>query len=182
MADAVATHQPPVQQPPVHRLTVLYDADCPLCAHVRKWLAGQRRLVPLDFVPAGSDAARQRFPELDPASTLAEITVVGDGGQLYRGPAAWIVCLWALASYRPLAHRLSTPAGARLAKGAVVTAAKWREAAKARVERDRRWGGGTYRSQDGWRYDTDTGWSYDDLGKGSRTGPGGCADDACASG
>ncbi|MFF2845088.1 thiol-disulfide oxidoreductase DCC family protein [Streptomyces sp. NPDC058001] len=170
----------------VHRLTVLYDADCPLCAHVRKWLAGQRQLVPLDFVPAGSDAARQRFPGLDPASTLADVTVVGDGGQVYRGPAAWVVCLWALASYRPLAHRLSTPAGVRLARGAVATASKWRESAKWREASGRGWGGGTYRRDDGWRYDSGTGWSYHGTGTGTptgtRTGPGTCAADGCATG
>lgn len=162
---------------PVRRLTVLYDAGCPLCTFVRDWLVRQPQLVPLDFVPAGSDAARQRFPGLDQASTLEEITVVGDGGQVYRASAAWIVCLWALTEHRPLAHRLSTPAGARLAKGAMLTAAKWRNAHRARAARQGgRDGGGppaAYGSS-GWSYDPAVGWVY--------APPGTCADGRCASG
>ncbi|MFF4736995.1 thiol-disulfide oxidoreductase DCC family protein [Streptomyces sp. NPDC001262] len=113
---------------PVRRLTVLYDAQCPLCTHLRNWLARQPQLVPLDLVPVGSEEARRRFPGLDHAAASEEITVVGDGGQVYRGAAAWVTCLWALAEHRPLAHRLSTPTGLRLARGAVLAAAKYRAA------------------------------------------------------
>ncbi|GGP94758.1 thiol-disulfide oxidoreductase DCC family protein [Streptomyces melanogenes] len=149
---------------PVRRLTVLYDADCPLCAFLRDWLVKQRQLVPLDLVPAGSAEARRRFPRLDHATTFEEITVVADGGQVYRGPAAWVVCLWALRQYRPMAHRLSTPAGALLARGTVIVASRYREG-----ERDRRVaraGGGAYQRKDGWTYDPGNGWRY--------TGPGAC--------
>ncbi|MBH1933809.1 DUF393 domain-containing protein [Streptomyces sp. AV19] len=124
--------------PAVRRLTVLYDARCPLCAFVRDWLVRQRQLVPLELVPAGSREARRSLPGLDHAATLEEITVVGDGGQVYRGAAAWVVCLWALDSYRPLAHRLSTPSGMRLARNAVLTAAKYREAQLRRRLGERR--------------------------------------------
>ncbi|WP_338677139.1 DCC1-like thiol-disulfide oxidoreductase family protein [Streptomyces sp. SCSIO 30461] len=116
---------------PVKRLTVLYDAQCSLCVHLRHWLMRQRQLVPLDLVPAASDEARRRFPGLDHASTLREITVVGDRGQVYRSTAAWIVCLWALADYRPKAHWLATPAGAPFARVTVLAAAKYREATAA---------------------------------------------------
>ncbi|KAA0912175.1 thiol-disulfide oxidoreductase DCC family protein, partial [Streptomyces apricus] len=111
---------------PVRRLTVLYDARCSLCTFLRDWLVRQHQLVPLELVAAGSAEAARRFPGLDHAATLEEITVIGDAGQVYRGSAAWVVTLWALADHRPTAHRLSTPAGARLARGAVVAAAKWR--------------------------------------------------------
>ncbi|CAL9559478.1 hypothetical protein SUDANB176_04613 [Streptomyces sp. enrichment culture] len=148
---------------PVRRLTVLYDAECSLCAFVRDWLVRQRQLVPLELVPAGSEAARARFPGLDHGATLEEITVVGDAGQVYRGAAAWVVTLWALREHRPLAHRLSTPSGARLAKGAVLAAAKWRGTRSG-------WGGGVYRRGDGWTYDPHEGWSY--------TAPG-CAAGSC---
>ncbi|MFE2290111.1 thiol-disulfide oxidoreductase DCC family protein [Streptomyces sp. NPDC059452] len=117
---------------PVRRLTVLYDARCPLCVHLRHWLQRRRQLVPLDLVPAGSAEARRRFPELDPASTYAEITVVGDLGQVYRGTSAWIVCLWALAEYRSKAHWLASPAGAPFARGTVLAAAKYRSATAPR--------------------------------------------------
>ncbi|MEU6008229.1 DCC1-like thiol-disulfide oxidoreductase family protein [Streptomyces sp. NPDC047453] len=149
---------------PVRGLTVLYDAECALCSFVRDWLAGQPQLVPLELLPAGSEQAGRRFPGLDHGATLDEVTVVGDSGQVYRGAAAWIVVLWALREHRPLAHRLSTPAGARLARGAVLAAAKWRGG---------RWGGGAYRRGDGWSYDPRHGWTYD---------PPGCDGGACATG
>ncbi|SPF02343.1 thiol-disulfide oxidoreductase DCC family protein [Streptomyces sp. MA5143a] len=149
---------------PVHGLTVLYDARCTLCVFVREWLGRQRQLVPLDFVAAGSDEARRRFPALDHRATLAEITVVGDAGQVYRGSAAWVVCLWALREHRPLAHRLSTPAGARLARRAVLAAAKWRGVEQGSGTREAgarpQWGGGIYSGADGWTYDPRHGWTY----------------------
>jgi predicted DCC family thiol-disulfide oxidoreductase YuxK len=143
---------------PVRGLTVLYDARCPLCTFLRDWLVRQRQLVPLELVAAGSEEAGRRFPGLDHAATLEEITVVGDAGQVYRGGAAWVVTLWALADHRPTAHRLSTPAGARLARGAVLAAAKWREGQRAR--REGAWGGSTYAGSDGWSYDRTVGWTY----------------------
>jgi predicted DCC family thiol-disulfide oxidoreductase YuxK len=110
----------------VRGLTVLYDANCPLCLHLRRWLLSRRQLVPLDLVPAASPEARRRFPGLDHAKTLDEITVIGDGGQVYRGTAAWIVCLWALAEHRPKAHWLATPSGAPFARVTVLAAARYR--------------------------------------------------------
>ncbi|MEU6591273.1 DCC1-like thiol-disulfide oxidoreductase family protein [Streptomyces sp. NPDC046881] len=141
---------------PVRALTVLYDAECVLCTHLRGWLARQPQLVPLELLPAGSAAARARFPGLDHSGSLEEVTVVGDAGQVYRGSRAWIVVLWALREHRPLAHRLATPAGARLARGAVLAAAKWRDVRR----RDGQWGGRAYRRTDGWSYHPRTGWSY----------------------
>ncbi|MEU4150071.1 DCC1-like thiol-disulfide oxidoreductase family protein [Streptomyces sp. NPDC026659] len=150
---------------PVRGLTVLYDAECALCRHVRDWLAGQPKLVPLELVAAGSAEARGRFPGLDASRTLDEVTVVGDAGQVYRGARAWIVVLWALREHRPLAHKLSTPTGMRFARGAVLAAAKYRE---------RQWGGRrTYRRADGWRYDPSTGWVYN---------PPSCSDGSCPTG
>lgn len=134
---------------PVRRLTVLYDAECSLCTFLRDWLVRQPQLVELKLVPAGSEEAGRRFPGL--GSTLDEITVVGDCGQVYRSAAAWIVVLWALREHRPLAHRLSTPKGAWLARGAVLAAAKWRGS---------HWGGRAYQQRDGWTYEPDLGWVY----------------------
>jgi len=156
MSTVTATGVRDAARVPVHGLTVLYDAECSLCSHVRDWLVRQPQLVPLEPVPAGSEEARRRFPGLDHRATLDEITVVGDAGQVYRGAAAWIVTLWALREHRPLAHRLSTPSGARLAKGAVLAAAKWRGA----QSRGAQWGGNVYRRGDGWTYDRQRGWTY----------------------
>ncbi|MFF1559146.1 thiol-disulfide oxidoreductase DCC family protein [Streptomyces sp. NPDC058279] len=119
---------------PIRHLTVLYDANCPLCVHIRHWLLGQRWLVPLRLVPAGSDAARQRFPALDHAATLRRITVVGDRGQVWTDTDAFIVCLWALSEHRPKAHWLSTPAGRPFARAAMYTASAWRAAVRTNGE------------------------------------------------
>ncbi|MFF0446976.1 thiol-disulfide oxidoreductase DCC family protein [Streptomyces sp. NPDC004609] len=119
---------------PVTRLTVLYDAGCSLCVHLRHWLTRQRQLVPLDLVPAGSDEARRRYPGLDHTRTLREITVIGDGGQIFAGAAAWIVCLWALAEHRPKAHWLSTPSGAPFVRVTMLAAAKYRDATSSGTE------------------------------------------------
>ncbi|GAA1990052.1 thiol-disulfide oxidoreductase DCC family protein [Catenulispora subtropica] len=111
---------------PVRGLTVLYDAQCRLCRAVHFWLERQKQLVPLTFVPAGSTNARMRYPGLNHQATLEDITVIGDGGQIFSGDAAWIACLWALAKHRGLAHRLATPAGRPFARAAVLVAAKLR--------------------------------------------------------
>ncbi|MEU1277760.1 DCC1-like thiol-disulfide oxidoreductase family protein [Streptomyces sp. NPDC005805] len=112
---------------PVRELTVLYDAGCPLCVHIRNWLLRQPRLVPLRAVAANSEAARARYPELDHTRTLSEITVIGDRGQVWTGQAAWVVCLWALTEHRPRAHWLATPAGAPFVRVSMLAAAKYRE-------------------------------------------------------
>jgi predicted DCC family thiol-disulfide oxidoreductase YuxK len=108
---------------PLARLTVLYDSGCPLCSLFREWLAGQPVLVPLDLVPAESTEARVRFPGLDHARTMEEITVVGDDGSIWTGEHAWVMCLWALASHRALAERLATPTGLRMARAMALSAA-----------------------------------------------------------
>ncbi len=147
---------------PVRRLTVLYDAECGLCTYVRGWLARQRQLVPLELLPAGSAQARSRFPDLAHATTLQEITVIGDGGQVYRGQAAWTVVLWALADHRATAHRLCTTLGAGLARNAVLAAAKWRGSQQGRAARTRSaWVDGSYRRADGWTFHPQRGWRYE---------------------
>lgn len=78
--------------------------------------------------------------------------MVGDGGQVYRGTAAWVVCLWALDKYRPLAHKFSTPSGLRFARGAVLAAAKYRETHR----RPQPAGQGTYDLGDVWAAPADS--------------------------
>ncbi|XVV06232.1 DCC1-like thiol-disulfide oxidoreductase family protein [Actinosynnema sp. CA-248983] len=74
-------------------LTVLYDADCPFCRRAKGWLARQEQLVRLEFVPAGSEPARRRFPDLDHAHTRRMITVIGDRGRCTAANGrGWYVC------------------------------------------------------------------------------------------
>ena len=95
---------------PLRRVTVLYDARCNLCRTARAWLERQAQVVPLEFLPAASAEARARYPFLDPDLTLEDLTVVGDGGEVWVGAKAWVVCLWALEGKQGLAQRLSSPA------------------------------------------------------------------------
>jgi predicted DCC family thiol-disulfide oxidoreductase YuxK len=95
---------------PLRRVTVLYDERCNLCRAARGWLERQDQLVALEFLAAGSPQAQVRYPFLDPRMTLEDLTVVGDGGEVWVGAKAWVVCLWALEGKRGLAQRLSTPA------------------------------------------------------------------------
>jgi predicted DCC family thiol-disulfide oxidoreductase YuxK len=90
-------------------LTVLYDARCEFCRSVRAWLEGQPTYVRLHVLPAGSSVARARFPALDHAATLGEITVVRSDGAVYRGDNAYLVVLWALRRYRAWSLRLAEP-------------------------------------------------------------------------
>ena len=119
------------------RLTVLYDDRCPLCRTFSTWLARQPVLVPLDLVPAGSPAARQRFPALDHDRTLEEVTVVSDAGAVWTGAHAWVMCLWATAAHRALAESLARPSRLPLAKGAAYLAAGIRKATSSLALRPR---------------------------------------------
>jgi len=90
-------------------LTVLYDPHCGLCRRAQAWLISKPKFMELVFVPASSDEARSRYPQLDHALTLTDLTVISDQGAVYSGPKAWLMCLWALRDYREWALRLSSP-------------------------------------------------------------------------
>lgn len=105
-------------------VTVLYDADCPVCRRARRWVERHRQLVPVRFVPAGSRAATSRFPHLDVGGTLVDVTVVTDEGAVLRGDRAWITVLWAVARTRTTAVHLARGRNRRIfghVKGATET-------------------------------------------------------------
>ena len=109
-------------------LVLLYDAGCPMCTRFRRWLVDQPHAIPLTTVVAGSSEARSLLPALDHDATLREVTVVGDGGQVWTGAGAWVMCLWATAAHRETAVRLSTPVGLPVARAMAYAAAGLREA------------------------------------------------------
>ena len=88
-------------------LVVWFDGDCGFCRTVAKWLQAQEKLVPVRCVAAQS-APGAGCP-IDVASLLAQVTVTASDGAVYRGTNAWIVCLWALRSYRAWSLRFATP-------------------------------------------------------------------------
>ncbi|WP_328461783.1 DUF393 domain-containing protein [Actinoplanes sp. NBC_00393] len=110
--------------------TVLYDAGCPICRTAHLWLDRRDQLVPLEFVPAASAEARHRFPTLDHAATLRDLTVIADTGSVYTGDGAWLACLWALADYRGLADRLAGPSMLPLARSFIAAASAVRRSTR----------------------------------------------------
>ena len=119
---ATAVHTP--VPTPVRRLTVLYDAQCPLCRWVRGWLEGSPQQVPLEWVPCGSDEARARFGWLDEQRTREEVTVVSDTGAVWTGGDAWIACLWATKAHRGLANKLAQPSWRPHARSVALSVAR----------------------------------------------------------
>lgn len=85
----------------VSRLVVLFDGHCPVCVSARDWLARSPQHVPLTLVDAYGPEARvyTHVPWL-----RRELVVISDRGDVWAGPAAFLVCLWALARWRWLAR------------------------------------------------------------------------------
>jgi predicted DCC family thiol-disulfide oxidoreductase YuxK len=95
-------------------LTVLFDPGCALCQRCRSWMLGQARYVELEFVASTSEEARLRYGDLPWLGH--ELIVVGDGGEIWVGPAAFLTCLWALVEYREWSYRLASPGLSGLAE------------------------------------------------------------------
>ena len=95
-------------------LTVLYDGACALCLRCADFLAASRTLVPLELLSCQSTAARERFSAVPWLGE--ELVCVSDEGDVWIGPAAFLVCMWALADYREWSYRLSGEALAPLAE------------------------------------------------------------------
>ena len=93
----------------MRQLTVLYDPQCGLCRRAHSWLLDQPKHVELAFVAVGSAEAHERYPNLNHALTQRDVTVISDGGAVYWGAKAWLMCLWALRNYRDWSFRLSAP-------------------------------------------------------------------------
>ena len=100
----------------MNKLYILYDASCGLCSHIVQWMSAQPATIACQFVAAGSDAAHRLFPTL--RTSASELVAVSDTGDVYRGDAAFIVCLYALDDFRRLSFRLARPALRPLAKRA----------------------------------------------------------------
>jgi predicted DCC family thiol-disulfide oxidoreductase YuxK len=87
------------------RLTILYDERCAFCLRCADWLATQPCLVDVELLAAGSASARGRYGAVPWLGK--ELVVVDDRARVWVGPAAFLVCLWATAKYRPWAYRLA---------------------------------------------------------------------------
>jgi predicted DCC family thiol-disulfide oxidoreductase YuxK len=82
-------------------LTVLYDDHCPFCVWCKQWLERSTQLVPLRLLSCHDPIAKQWSHPNVPIGN--ELVVVADDGFAWTGPAAFLMCMWALDAWRPLA-------------------------------------------------------------------------------
>jgi predicted DCC family thiol-disulfide oxidoreductase YuxK len=95
-------------------LTILYDGTCALCVRCRDFLAASATYVPFELLSSQSPGARERFGDVPWLGE--ELVVVSDEGDVWIGPAAFLVCLWALREWREWSYRLSGETLAPLAE------------------------------------------------------------------
>jgi predicted DCC family thiol-disulfide oxidoreductase YuxK len=109
----------------VTRLTVLFDGQCRACARFRRWLGGEPAYDRLSVVPFRSAEAARRFPALVPAEEgHADLVVVGERGEVWRGANAWRMCLWALRRHRRRSLSSAQAESARHEHDAALAAAR----------------------------------------------------------
>jgi predicted DCC family thiol-disulfide oxidoreductase YuxK len=100
------------------RLYVLYDSHCALCVSCRNWLGAQPAFIVLEFIPLQSPGLEEMFPGIGALQREDQLVVIGDEGEVYQGPQAWIICLYALREYREWSQRLAHPGLLPFAKAA----------------------------------------------------------------
>ncbi len=98
-------------------LYVLYDGECGLCCRAVRKLMWEPSYLTLRFAPARAPGVAERFGAA--MGDGSQLVVVADTGEVYRGTSAWIMVLYALRRYRPLAMRLATPGWRPLAARAI---------------------------------------------------------------
>jgi predicted DCC family thiol-disulfide oxidoreductase YuxK len=91
----------------MRELVILYDDACALCVRCADWLGSERAFVPLRLLPAASAEARARYRDVPWLGS--ELVVASDEGDVWAGPAAFLVCLWALEAWREWADVLASP-------------------------------------------------------------------------
>jgi predicted DCC family thiol-disulfide oxidoreductase YuxK len=94
----------------MNTIYVLYDLYCPWSSQWARWLCRRAAFVELRFIPLQSSEVPCRFPGLEALSSGESLLVVSDEGAVYRGAPAWIMCLYALRSFREWAIYLARPA------------------------------------------------------------------------
>jgi predicted DCC family thiol-disulfide oxidoreductase YuxK len=97
-----------LREVPVRRLTVLYDERCTRCRRYAAWLTKQRFRVQVELLPAGSPAARVRYPHVE-QWLGRELVVVDNNARAWIGPPAFVMCLWAMDRGRMAAFIASHP-------------------------------------------------------------------------
>jgi len=98
----------------MRELIVVYDGGCPLCVRCRDWMSTQPSFLPMRFLASQSEEARARYGDVPWLGE--ELVVASDEGDVWAGPAAFIVCLWALREWREWSETLSGSAFAPMAE------------------------------------------------------------------
>jgi len=93
----------------MRKLYVIYDSACGFCCRRCRWLGRQPAFIDLQFIPRHSPEVTHRFPGIRKFLDGDELLVVSDGGAVYRGVNAWIICLYALQEYREWSAKLAHP-------------------------------------------------------------------------
>ncbi len=110
----------------MNRLTVLFDQDCRLCEAVVRRLREQDTYIELEFISSGAPRAARMFPEIVSTVPLSEVVAIADGGEVYRGDAAWLMVLWAMKRTRAMSLTLAQPLYRGLVRRAVASVGKHR--------------------------------------------------------
>jgi len=100
------------------KLTILYDSSCGFCSEAKRWMLNEPSYLQLEFIPASSETALQRFPSIARTGRPEELIVISDEGGVYREEYAFILCLYALENYREWSFRLATSGMLPLARQA----------------------------------------------------------------
>src|SRR4029453_19298010 len=100
----------------------------------RGWCVGQAQSLLLSLVGCRGAEARARYGDIPWLGD--ELVVVGDGGEVWVGPAAFLTCLWALEDYREWSYRLAGPAFAPLARRFFLLLSSNRSAIAALLEHE----------------------------------------------
>lgn len=108
-------------------LSIIYDDRCALSRWLKDWAEDRPAFVALVFVRAGSAEAERVAPGLSGNSVVvADLIAVGDGGEVYRGDSAWVMCFYAVEEFREWSIRMATPELLPLARKAFVVLSRHR--------------------------------------------------------
>lgn len=110
------------------RLTILHDTGCAFCRRCVAWLKTQPKYLELEFLAVDSPLVANRYPGLKTELLKKELTVVDDEGGVYYAENAYVICLYALRTYREWSVRLSNPAARPLVRRAMHAVTEHRHA------------------------------------------------------
>src|SRR5439155_11147342 len=98
----------------VTRITIVYDATCPLCVRCAEWIATEPQFVSVELLPSQSERATARYGAVPWLGQ--ELVAVSDDGAVWAGPAAFLVALWTLERWREWSYVMSGDTFSKMAE------------------------------------------------------------------